>query len=169
MKETAYFAAGCFWHVQNTFDNVTGVIDTEAGYMGGNEKVKAEYKNAEKENYAETVKVIFDNEKVSYEQMPHYYHFAKVGVSASWFETTGLTSLEALYSGTNAVASGERAKECLGELASYCYPYDTDSIQHAIEKEYYAPRPVVPDGLLKEYTWENAARKTLAVYEELMQ
>ena len=108
-------------------------------------------------------------EKVSYEQMPHYYHFAKVGVSASWFETTGLTSLEALYSGTNAVASGERAKECLGELASYCYPYDTDSIQHAIEKEYYAPRPVVPDGLLKEYTWENAARKTLAVYEELMQ
>ncbi|GIW69594.1 MAG: hypothetical protein KatS3mg101_0341 [Patescibacteria group bacterium] len=37
--------------------------------------------------------------------MPDYYRNAKVCVSASWFETTGLTSLEALFCGTNAVAA----------------------------------------------------------------
>ena len=106
--------------------------------------------------------------KVPYSQMPSYYHFAKVGVSASWFETTGLTSLEALFCGTNAVASGERAKECLDDMVTYCQPDNIDSITMAIEKEYFAPRPVVPESMAKEFTWENAARKTLEVYKELL-
>jgi len=106
--------------------------------------------------------------KVPYEEMPSYCHFAKVGVSASWFETTGLTSLEALFSGTNAVASGERAKEYLGDQASYCKPEDIDSIKDAIKKEYFAPRPVVTDKMLSSYTWENAAKKTFEVYNQVL-
>jgi glycosyltransferase involved in cell wall biosynthesis len=105
---------------------------------------------------------------VPYTQMPSYYKFAKVGVSASWFETTGLTSLEALFCGTNAVASGERAKEYLGDLASYCDPGDISSIEKAIEKEYFAQRPVLSDNIKKEFTWENASVKTLEVYNELL-
>jgi glycosyltransferase involved in cell wall biosynthesis len=106
--------------------------------------------------------------KVPYEEMPTYYHFAKVGVSVSWFETTGLTSLEALFSGTNAVASGDRAQECLGNYASYCKPYDIDSIKEAVKKEFAAPRPIVADDFRKEYTWENAAAKTLQVYKTIL-
>jgi glycosyltransferase involved in cell wall biosynthesis len=104
-------------------------------------------------------------EKVPYEEMPSYYHFAKVGVSASWFETTGLTSLEAVYSGTNAVAAGERAEEYLGNLASYCRPDDIGSIEKAIEKEYFSDPKIIPAELYNEYTWENAARKTLEAYK----
>ena len=107
-------------------------------------------------------------ERVPYEEMPHYYHFAKVGVSASWFETTGLTSLEALYCGANAVAAGDRAGEYLGDLVSYCHPYDTDSIEKAIEKEYFAQRPNISETMQNEYTWQNAARMTLEVYNSLM-
>jgi glycosyltransferase involved in cell wall biosynthesis len=55
--------------------------------------------------------------QLPYESMPNYYRHAKVGISASWFETTGLTSLEAVFCGANAVAAGERAKEYLGNLA----------------------------------------------------
>ena len=55
-------------------------------------------------------------ENVPYENMPSIYKFAKVCVSASWFETTGLTLLEALFCNTNAVASGPRAKEYLGSM-----------------------------------------------------
>ncbi len=105
---------------------------------------------------------------VPYEDMPAYYHFAKVCVSASWFETTGLTSLEALFCSTNAVAAGARAKECLGEYSSYCSPDSVTSIKDAIAKEYFAPRPHIDDSMRSEYTWENAARKTLAVYETLL-
>jgi glycosyltransferase involved in cell wall biosynthesis len=107
-------------------------------------------------------------ERIPYEEMPSYYHFAKVGVSASWFETTGLTSLEALFCGTNAVASGERAKEYLGDKVSYCDPGDIHSIQEAIKKEYFATRPVPDQKMQVECTWANAAAKTLEVYKNLM-
>jgi glycosyltransferase involved in cell wall biosynthesis len=106
--------------------------------------------------------------KVAYGNMPLYYKNAKVCVSASWFETTGLTSLEALFCRTNAVASGERAKECLGNYASYCFPDNVDSIKDAIKKEFFAPRPNLDENIKKEYTWENAAKKTLEVYNDVL-
>ncbi|HOA18443.1 MAG TPA: glycosyltransferase [bacterium] len=103
-------------------------------------------------------------DRVPYKDMPSYYKYAKVCCSASWFETTGLTVLEALFCGTNAVASGDRARECLGDYASYCDPGDKKSIRIAIEKELKAPRPLLSDDMRREYTWENAARKTLEIY-----
>jgi glycosyltransferase involved in cell wall biosynthesis len=107
-------------------------------------------------------------DSVPYSDMPSYYHFAKVCVSASWFETTGLTSLEALLCGTNAVASGDRAKEYLLSNASYCSPEDVNSIEAAIKEEYFAPRPLIADEIRKEYTWSNAAAKTFAVYRSIL-
>ncbi|AHB40068.1 MAG: glycosyl transferase group 1 [uncultured bacterium] len=107
-------------------------------------------------------------EKVPYSEMPDYYRNAKVGVSASWFETTGLTSLEALFCGTNAVASGERAREYLKDYASYCDPGSIDSIADAIKTQLKAPGPQIAPELREEYTWEKAAAKTLAVYEEVL-
>lgn len=102
------------------------------------------------------------------EDIPSYYHFAKVGISASWFETTGLTSLEALFCGTNVVASGERAKELLGDLAFYCDPSDIGSITKSLREAYRRPKIEIPESFRKEYTWENAARKTLDVYGRLL-
>ncbi|KKS76945.1 MAG: Glycosyl transferase group 1 [candidate division WWE3 bacterium GW2011_GWA2_42_9] len=107
-------------------------------------------------------------EKVPYQDMPAYYRNAKVGVSASWFETTGLTSLESLFCGANAVASGERAKEYLKDYASYCDPGSVDSIAQAIKTQLKASRPQIADELRKEYTWEKAAAKTLEVYREVL-
>lgn len=106
---------------------------------------------------------------VPYKDLPSYYHFAKVCVSASWFETTGLTSLEALYCGTNAVASGLRAKEYLGGYASFCLPDDAESIKNAIKKEYFAPRPAIDERIRAEYTWENAAKRTLEIYKKVLE
>jgi len=102
------------------------------------------------------------------EDIPSYYHFAKVGISASWFETTGLTSLEALFCGTNVVASGERAKELLGDLAVYCDPSNVDSIVKSLREAYARPVTMVPKSFRKEYTWENAAKQTLEVYNSLL-
>ena len=101
------------------------------------------------------------------EDIPSYYHFAKVGISASWFETTGLTSLEALFCGTNVVASGERAKELLGELAVYCDPADVVSIKTALVTAFRRDAPKVPDEFRKLYTWQTTAKQTLEVYRAL--
>lgn len=34
-EETAVFAGGCFWHIEEAFGKVKGVIRTRAGYTGG--------------------------------------------------------------------------------------------------------------------------------------
>ncbi|MDP3882294.1 MAG: peptide-methionine (S)-S-oxide reductase MsrA [Nanoarchaeota archaeon] len=69
----AVFGAGCFWSVEHDLSNLPGVIETSAGYMGGDEE---EYPNptyeqvcSDKTNYAEVVQVIFDPKKINYSQL----------------------------------------------------------------------------------------------------
>ncbi len=66
-KETAIFAAGCFWGVQFYFDQVPGVVETEVGYIGGKtEQPSYEAVCYEDTGHAEAVRVVFDNETVTY-------------------------------------------------------------------------------------------------------
>lgn len=69
-KETAIFAAGCFWGVQFYFDEVPGVLETEVGYVGGHtENPSYEQVCAHGTGHAEAVKIVFDPSKVSYETL----------------------------------------------------------------------------------------------------
>jgi peptide methionine sulfoxide reductase msrA/msrB len=68
--QTAYFAAGCFWGVEDRFQQVPGVIDAVSGYMGGRTK-NPTYKEvcSDTTGHAETVKVVFDPARVSYNEL----------------------------------------------------------------------------------------------------
>lgn len=103
-----------------------------------------------------------------YADMPAVYKHAKVVVSASWFETTGLTLLEGLFMGANVVGAGERVKEYLGDMGSYCDPGDITSIKNAIADAYSKSPPEVPEEMKKSYTWANAAKQTLEVYKDFV-
>ena len=63
--ETAVFAGGCFWGVQTTFQRIKGVEKTWAGYSGGT-KETANYAavSSETTKHAESVKVVFDPQKI---------------------------------------------------------------------------------------------------------
>jgi peptide methionine sulfoxide reductase msrA/msrB len=67
---TAYFAGGCFWGVEDRFQQVPGVINAVSGYMGG-KLDKPTYSQVCHENtgHAETVKVTFDPSKVTYKEL----------------------------------------------------------------------------------------------------
>jgi peptide methionine sulfoxide reductase msrA/msrB len=68
--EKAYFAGGCFWGVEYYFEDAEGVISTTVGFMGGN-KDNPTYKDVSytKTGHAETVEVVYDPEKTTYEKM----------------------------------------------------------------------------------------------------
>ncbi len=75
--DTAIFAAGCFWGVQFYFDQVPGVVKTEAGYTGGSTKNPSyDQVCSGSTGHAEAVKVDYDPKKVSYKTL--LYHFFRL-------------------------------------------------------------------------------------------
>lgn len=69
-QEVAYFATGCFWGAERRFWQMTGVLQTSVGYMGGRrENPNYEQVCAGVTGHAETVQVIFDPTLVDYETL----------------------------------------------------------------------------------------------------
>ena len=68
--EKATFAGGCFWCMEEAFDKVDGVVSTLSGYTGGR-KANPTYEevSAGRTGHAESVEVMYDPTKVSYEKL----------------------------------------------------------------------------------------------------
>lgn len=68
--ETATFAGGCFWCLEEALDKVSGVVSTTSGYTGG-QKDNPTYEevSAGGTGHAESVEVTYDPARVTYGQL----------------------------------------------------------------------------------------------------
>lgn len=66
----ATLGAGCFWHVEEAFRNVKGVIKTTVGYMGGSLK-NPSYEDVctDKTGHVEVCQIEFDQTIISYKKL----------------------------------------------------------------------------------------------------
>jgi peptide-methionine (S)-S-oxide reductase len=66
----AMFGAGCFWGVEAAFEGRQGVLETAAGYAGGDvEKPSYEQVCSGRTGHAEVVQLTYDPGRVSYEDL----------------------------------------------------------------------------------------------------
>lgn len=73
MKEI-YFAGGCFWGAEHYFRNIEGVVDSEVGFANGDiPSPTYEQVYTDTTGHAETVRVVYDPERLSLAELVEDY------------------------------------------------------------------------------------------------
>ena len=67
-----YLAGGCFWGLEEYFSRISGVLETSVGYANGQVET-TNYQLIKETDHAETVQVIYDENKVSLREILLYY------------------------------------------------------------------------------------------------
>jgi glycosyltransferase involved in cell wall biosynthesis len=109
-------------------------------------------------------------EHLPQDELVQYYQKAKVHILPSWFETCGLSSLEAGAMGCNIVITDKGyTKEYYEDFAFYCDPERPNSIFKAVERAAKAAySPALRERILEKYTWRKAASRIAAAYDQLL-
>jgi glycosyltransferase involved in cell wall biosynthesis len=111
---------------------------------------------------------------VAGEDVPAFYNAAEVFVYPSLYEGFGLPLMEAMACGVPVITSrGSSLDEVAGDAAVLVDPLDELSISEALQKVLADPelrRRLGQAGLKRsrQFSFENAARQTIAVYERVM-
>ena len=72
--KTAVFAGGCFWSMESAFDDVKGVVKTEAGFSGGTVKNPTyEQVSQGDTGHREAVQVTYDPAVITYDGLLDVY------------------------------------------------------------------------------------------------
>jgi glycosyltransferase involved in cell wall biosynthesis len=102
--------------------------------------------------------------------LPHLYKGAALFAFPSLYEGFGIAALEAVFSGTPVLASNNSAlPEILGDAAAYADPFDTAKLASEMERlltsrEALSALKKNCRGAGAKYSWQKAARETLALF-----
>lgn len=75
-REVAILAGGCFWGMENVMRQAPGVVSIEVGYAGGRStKVTYDEVSEGDTGHAESVRIVFDPNQISYESLLTHWFF----------------------------------------------------------------------------------------------
>ena len=73
-EKKAYFAGGCFWCMEECFDQIEGVLSSISGYSGGHLKNPTYQDVLYKDTgHVEAIEITYDSKIVSYEKLLNIY------------------------------------------------------------------------------------------------
>jgi glycosyltransferase involved in cell wall biosynthesis len=105
------------------------------------------------------------------EALIDWYQLAGIHILPSWFETCGLSTLEAAAMGCRVVITDKGyTREYFGEEAVYCDPASPQSMLAAVEKAASTPATdTLRNKIMTQYTWQQAALQTATAYKQVLQ
>jgi len=72
--KTVYFAGGCFWCMEESFEKIDGVLEVVSGYSGGiTENPTYKEVTAGNTGHFETIEVKYNFDKVSYKELLDFF------------------------------------------------------------------------------------------------
>ena len=71
--KTIYLAGGCFWGMQQFFDQFDGVLRTEVGYANGPDRAPTYQEVCADSGHAETLRIDYEESVVSLAKLLDYY------------------------------------------------------------------------------------------------
>jgi glycosyltransferase involved in cell wall biosynthesis len=105
---------------------------------------------------------------VDRELLPHVHAAAAVHALPSWYETTGLSTLEALAVGRPVIVSGGPCvEEYFSGCARFCNPGSIRSIRRAVVRALEGPLGCEQERA-REFSWDRTARELVQAYSELL-
>lgn len=96
------------------------------------------------------------------------YAAAKVHALPSWFETPGLSSLEAGACGATIISTDQGSTtEYFKDMAIYMNPFQEESLKIALEKALdFSPEPLM-NHIRENYSWSKIGEMTLSAYNSV--
>lgn len=118
----------------------------------------------------ENIKLLIGNKKQI--ELKQHYNRCRVHVLASFRESPGLSSLEALSTGANIVVSQNEFcpvdtyfGSLIGKHVFICDPYSKESIRNAINAAYCSPLMLESQS---NYSWDITASQTYSAYQAIL-
>lgn len=98
------------------------------------------------------------------------YSASSVHALPSWFETPGLSSIEAGACGTVVISTDQGSpREYFQDMALYVHPLDDQSLRTALDQAFNASPLPLMHHIHNHYPWSKVAEMTLEAYKKVIQ
>ena len=149
---TATFAGGCFWCMEPPFEKLDGVVSVTSGYTGGSKKNPTyEEVSAGGTGHAESIEVIYDPAKISYEKLldVYWHNVDPVTPNAQFCDHGNQYRTAIFYHDEEQKKAAEKSKQALEASGKLGKPIVTEIVAatqfypaEEYHQDYYKKNPI---------------------------